>query len=86
MTPPDPETRFLAALAQAAAVELGADHPLARATTDGRDALLAQEQLAALPEATRERLLAAAHRLMREDLAAIWSFLPGAAQSGGMMH
>ncbi|GHC19654.1 hypothetical protein GCM10007291_18030 [Gemmobacter nanjingensis] len=86
MTPPDPETRFLAALAQAAAVELGADHPLASGTTDGRDALLAQEQLAALPDATRERLLAAAHRLMREDLAAIWSFLPGAAQSGGMMH
>ncbi|PTX49383.1 hypothetical protein IQ03_02044 [Gemmobacter caeni] len=86
MTPPDPETRFLAALAQAAAVELGADHPLASGTTDGRDALLAQEQLAALPEATRERLLAAAHRLMREDLAAIWSFLPGAVQSGGMMH
>ena len=90
MQAPSPETRFLAAISRAAAAEFGADHPLAKAAiaaVDGgrfADAARAQELLAALEESVRERLLAFAHREMREDVAAIWGLLPGAKRSGGM--
>lgn len=83
----DPETRFLAALAEAAAAELGADHPLtlaARAPQRPAQAARVHELLAEQDEALRERILAAAHRTMREDIAAICGLLPGAAQSGGI--
>lgn len=76
----DPESRFLAAIARAAAQFLGVDHPLAQAVQGAA----VQEQLAALDEGLRVQVLAAAHREMREDLAAIWDFLPGAAASGGV--
>lgn len=85
-----PETRFLIALAGAAETRLGAAHPLtaaARAAQEGGDpagAARAHEALAALSEELRDQLLAATHRKMREDIAAIWGLLPGAAQSGGM--
>lgn len=91
MQTPSPETRYLVAIGHAAAAELGADHPLACAADEAakggapaKEAARVHELLAALDESMRERLLARAHREMREDIAAIWSFLPGAAQSGGM--
>lgn len=90
MQTPNPETRFLAAISRAAVAEFGAGHPLAvaakAAAEDGMpaDAARAQELLAGLEDDIRERLLAFAHREMREDVAAIWGLLPGAAQSGGM--
>lgn len=85
-----PETRFLAALARAAAREFGADHPLARSAAAAAEHGLpeetarAQELLAALDPDVLERLLAVVHREMREDLAAIWSLLPGAERAGGV--
>ncbi|WP_151719703.1 hypothetical protein [Gemmobacter serpentinus] len=78
MQQPDPETRFLAAIGRAARALLGADHPLVGAM----GAAAVQEQLAALDEGRRVQILAAAHREMREDLAAIWGFLPGASAAG----
>ncbi|AGT10903.1 hypothetical protein [Paracoccus aminophilus] len=84
-----PELRFLRAVADAATAHLGADHALSLAADAARDgarpekAAEVHEALAALDDATREAVLALAHRAMREDLAAIWSFLPGAAQAGG---
>lgn len=90
MQPPSPETRFLAAISRAATAEFGADHPLAKSAAAAldsgtfADAARAQELLAALEESVRERLLAFAHREMREDVSAIWNLLPGAARSGGI--
>lgn len=77
----DPRLRLNAALARAAADQLGGGHPIVLAAEAGGEGL--QAALDDLSAAERDRLLAAAHRLMREDLSAIWSFLPGAAQSGG---
>ncbi|VDC32268.1 hypothetical protein [Pseudogemmobacter humi] len=86
----DPATRFLAAVGHAAAAQLGQDHPLAMAAREaaktgapGQGARV-HELLAGLDDAARDRILAAAHREMREDIAAVWGLLPGAAQSGGM--
>lgn len=90
MQPSSPEGRFLAAIGRAATARLGADHPLALAAREALEqqsparAARVHEVLAGLSEAEREELLSAAHREMREDLAAIWGFLPGAAQSGRM--
>lgn len=90
MTPPDPQARFLVAIGQAATSLLGRDHPLALAVEDvGNDptpakAGAAHDLLATLPGPEHDRVVAEAHRIMREDLAAIWAFLPGAAQSGGL--
>ncbi|WP_157971058.1 hypothetical protein [Pseudogemmobacter bohemicus] len=90
MQTPSPETRFLAAIGRAALAEFGAGHPLALATKAAAeggspaDAARVQEILAGLEDGVRERLLAFAHREMREDIAAIWGLLPGAAQPGGM--
>ena len=75
----DPRVRLNAALARAAADQLGEAHPVALAAEEGGDGL--QAALDGLSDAERDRLLAAAHRLMREDLGAVWSFLPGPAQS-----
>lgn len=83
----DPEARFLAAIAEAAARQLGADHPLAVAAREAATPAAGvgvQGLLAELDEASRDRILAAAHKAMREDVQAIWNHLPGAAQSGGM--
>lgn len=85
-----PETGFLSAIGHAATARLGADHPLARAAAEALDSKTpaksahVHELLAQLGEADRDALLAEAHRWMREDLAAIWAWLPHAAQSGGM--
>lgn len=85
---PDPETRFLTAIARAAREHLGAEHPLTLVAGDTeagpRMAAGVQELLATLEDPVREQILGAAHRIMREDIAAIWDFLPGAAQSGGL--
>lgn len=88
---PNPETRFLTALAQAATQELGADHPLTRAAITAADdpaapepGLAVHQALDLLADDIRDRLLARTHKTMREDLSAIWSLLPGAAQAGGM--
>ncbi len=76
---PDPDGRFRTALRQTAATLFGPGHPVAQATTP--EAL--QAAVAALPEGDRDRLMSATHRHMREDFAAIRSFLPGAA---GTLH
>lgn len=78
-----PETRFFAALAAALVARLGDEHAcakLAAAAASGDPAAVAETQraLAALPEAERDAVLAEAHRRLREDVAAIWDFLPGA--------
>lgn len=75
----DPRLRLDAALAAVAADQLGEDHPVARAATAGGERL--QAELKALSDAERDRLMSAAHRSMREDLAAVWSRLPGPARS-----
>lgn len=86
MTKLDPETRFLAAIGRAAEARLGAGHPLAVAAKkrdqSPEDTARVHELLAALSEADRDRLLAEAHREMRQDIAAIWDLLPGGARSG----
>ncbi len=74
-----PEARLLAALARAAETLFGAGHPVAVAA----DGAAQRAAFDAAPAADRDRILAEAHRLMREDLAAIWSFLPGAS---GQVH
>ncbi|SEM51565.1 hypothetical protein SAMN04488103_101360 [Gemmobacter aquatilis] len=85
-----PEARLFAALAQAAEAALGADHAATRAAlraaTDPapEHGAALQAALDALPAATRDGLLATAHRQMREDISAIWGLLPGAALGGGM--
>lgn len=84
----DSETRFLAAISRAAAAELGHDHPLALAAREAAslgDGVHVQELLVTLNEAARDRILAAAHKEMREDIQAIWSHLPGTAQ-GDTIH
>jgi len=87
---PNPETRFLTALAQAATQELGEAHPLTRAAITAADdptpepGLAVRQALDLLPADIRDRLLAQTHKTMREDISAIWSLLPGAAQAGGM--
>ncbi len=78
-----PETRFFAALAAALVAQLGDEHAcakLAAAAAGGDPAAVAETQraLAALPEAERDAVLAETHRRLREDVAAIWDFLPGA--------
>jgi chaperone required for assembly of F1-ATPase len=83
----DPEARFLAAIAEAAARQLGTDHPLALAAREAATSAAGagvQGLLAELDAASRDRILAAAHKAMREDVQAIWRHLPGAARSGGM--
>ncbi len=76
----DPRLRLNAALARAAADQWGEAHPVVLAAAeDGAGLQAALDELSA---AERDRLLAAAHRLMREDVSAVWSFLPGPAQSG----
>lgn len=79
---PDPEARFLAALVRVAGDLFGQNHPVAAAAPDDGSAVHAA--LDAMPEADRDRLLAGVHRLMREDIAAIWSFLPAAGPKGTM--
>lgn len=79
-----PETRFFAALAAALAARLGPFDPctqLAEAAAGGDPAAVAEIQraLAALPDADRDAVLSETHRRLREDVAAIWDFLPGAA-------
>lgn len=71
----DPETRLLAALVQAAAARHGTDHAVVRAGKVGAAAV--RSALDALPDDERAGLFATAHRLMREDIDAIRSFLPG---------
>lgn len=69
---PDADTRLADALVRAAAEVLGKDHAICRAEGQVLQAALHQ-----LPQAERDQILSRAHRLMREDIAAIWSFLPG---------
>lgn len=75
----DPRLRLNAAIARAAAETLGAEHPLVLAAQAGEEDWRAA--LEALAPEERDRILAAAHRLMREDVAAVWSFLSGPAPS-----
>lgn len=77
---PDADKRLADALVRAASEVLGRDHAICRA--EGGDALRAAVQ--ELPDAERDLVLARAHRLMREDIAAVWSFLPGGGALGTM--
>lgn len=80
----DPHARFMDAVAIAATEHLGQDHPLRaaaiKAATDPapEHGSAVHATLDALPGDSRDVILAQAHRIMREDLAAIWSHLPGA--------
>lgn len=86
----DPHARFMDAVATAATEHLGKDHPLCaaalKAATDPapEHGVAVQSQLDALSFECRDAILAQAHKIMREDLAAIWSHLPAASPDDTM--
>ena len=86
----DPHARFMDAVAAAATKHLGQDHPLRatalKAATDPapEHGSTVHTELDALAPETRDAILAQAHRIMREDLVAIWSHLPNASPDDTM--
>lgn len=84
------DTRFFAALAEAAAETLPPGDACTEAarqaarTHDPDDLRNARQRIDDLPAAERERLLADVHRRLATDLSAIWDQLPGAAFGGRM--
>ena len=76
--------QFISALASVGGEILESDHPLlsriksAGPTPDAGAVDEIQIALSALPGETRDKLLSAVHKHMREDISAIWSHLPNA--------
>ncbi|MBG6209978.1 DNA-directed RNA polymerase specialized sigma24 family protein [Labrenzia sp. EL_126] len=76
--------QFITAVMSVGRDILGAGHPLiskieaAGTTVDAETVDEIQKALSALPEETRDTLMSAVHKHMREDISAIWGQLPHA--------
>ncbi|MEM9634378.1 MAG: hypothetical protein AAGA50_23825 [Pseudomonadota bacterium] len=74
--------QFILAVAAVGKSVLGAGHPLldqietAERSSDPRVLVEIQDAIGALPEQSRDDLLKAVHKHMREDLSMIWNQLP----------
>lgn len=88
--PLDPRLALFRSIVAIFTARGAAEHPLAIAAEAACDSPTPAAQqafqtaLEAMEITERDVLLAEAHRRMREDMAEIWRFLPGAGLGGGL--